>query len=239
MEVRSGAVLALNGDWTNAGTIRVTQGELDLRGAFTTAGVGRLDRNGGVVKIVGSLDNTGTTLALNANTGSWVLDSGTIHGGHITFADATALQFSTSLLGFLDGVTLDSDWIIPDGATVGINGGLTINAALTLASANAPSRLSFGYLNSDPETLSGSGQLIFGGSSAQNLLDARGAPLTIAAGFTIRGSSGTIYDPQYPLLNNGTIQADVAGAVITIRGNPFSNNGAIQELNGGKVLITP
>src|SRR5438128_8792383 len=79
MEVRSGAVLALDGGWANVGTIRVAQGELDLRSAFTTAGVGKLDRNGGVVKIIGSLDNTGTTLALNANTGSWVLDGGTIH----------------------------------------------------------------------------------------------------------------------------------------------------------------
>jgi hypothetical protein len=65
------------------------------------------------------------------------------------------------------------------------------------------------------------------------------APLTIASGFTISGASGTIYDSQYPLINNGTIQADVAGGVITIRGNPFTNNGTIQELNGGKVLITP
>src|SRR5438552_14188669 len=108
-----------------------------FRSAFTTAGVGKLDRNGGVIKIIGNLDNTGTTLALNANTGSWVLDGGTIHGGHITFADATALQLSTSLLAVLDGVTLDSDWIIPDVATVGISGGLTINATLTLATANA------------------------------------------------------------------------------------------------------
>ena len=65
------------------------------------------------------------------------------------------------------------------------------------------------------------------------------APLTIAARFTIRGASGSIDDSQYPLINNGTIQADVAGGIITIQGNPFTNNGTTQELNGGKIVIVP
>ena len=41
------------------------------------------------------------------------------------------------------------------------------------------------------------------------------------------------------MINQGTIIADVAGGTISIRGKPFTNNGTITELNGGKVVVVP
>src|SRR5438552_6524341 len=86
-----------------------------FRSAFTTAGVGKLDRNGGVVKIIGNLDNTGTTLALNANSGSWVLDGGAIiPDGQMSEPQSPALHIP--VFRILNDVTLDSDLTIEDGS---------------------------------------------------------------------------------------------------------------------------
>lgn len=41
------------------------------------------------------------------------------------------------------------------------------------------------------------------------------------------------------MVNLGTIVADVAGGTIFICGKPFTNNGTITELNGGKVVVVP
>jgi hypothetical protein len=56
---------------------------------------------------------------------------------------------------------------------------------------------------------------------------------------SIKGGSGTLGQASLPLTNLGTITADGAGKVIRVLANPFTNNGTIQELNGGKVTIVP
>ena len=237
VETRPGAVLALDGTWTNAGTIRVTQGELDLRGVGTTAGLGKLERTGGVVKIVGTLDNTAATLALDDKSGSFVLAGGTIRGGHLTTSGGAALDIPATAT--LDGVTLDSDLTLTNQLVTVING-LTVNGVLTLAGTGAGTRLLFdGQANRGDQTLGGAGQVVFGGTGGFNALGVRSATLTIGAGLTIRGGTGAIGEQSLPLINAGTISADVAGGVITIRGNPFTNNGTVQELNGGRISINP
>ena len=57
--------------WTNAGTIMATNSTVNLGGVFTLAGLGTFHCTGDSVSLVGTLNNTGTTLALNAATGSW------------------------------------------------------------------------------------------------------------------------------------------------------------------------
>jgi hypothetical protein len=39
--------------------------------------------------------------------------------------------------------------------------------------------------------------------------------------------------------NDGTISADSTGQTITVRGNPFTNNGTTQQVNGGKLVVIP
>src|SRR5439155_2110364 len=105
MEGRAGTVLTLDGSWSNEGLVRGTDSTLNLKGKFTNAGMGKLERSGGAVKIGGILDNTGATLALNATTGSWGLESGTIRGGTVSTSGGALLQIFG--VGTFDGVTLD------------------------------------------------------------------------------------------------------------------------------------
>jgi hypothetical protein len=90
------STLNLNGTWTNTATITVTtDSTVNLGGTFTPADIGTLNRTGGTVNLVGTLDNTGTTLPLSAATGGdWVLTGGTIQGGTVTGASGAKLIVS-------------------------------------------------------------------------------------------------------------------------------------------------
>jgi hypothetical protein len=241
LETRPGAVLTLNGSWTNTGTIRVAGGELDLRGVGTTVGLGKLERAGGVVKLLGTLDNTGATLALDATTGPWVLAGGVLRGGRLLTSGGGTLEIPPSVAaGTLDGVTLDSDLTLADGVTLYVVHGLTVNAVLTLASTGSATQLFFdGQAVPGDQTLGGTGQVVFGGTGGRNALAPRFTTLTLGAGLTIHGASGSIGNSTLPLINQGTITADVAGGTIVIQGKPFTNNGTTSELNGGKIVVLP
>src|SRR5207249_3550506 len=76
MQAINGGILALSGPWSNAGTINETNSTLYLAGNFTVAQIGTINRSGGTVNLAGILDNTGTTLALDAVSGSWSLNGG-------------------------------------------------------------------------------------------------------------------------------------------------------------------
>ena len=82
------------------------------------------------MNLLGTLDNTGTTLALNATTGSWNLVGGTLEGGTLSESGGAELVF-TSSGGTLDGVTTDSDLDLASNAYAyaTIKDGLTLNNA--------------------------------------------------------------------------------------------------------------
>ncbi len=67
--------------WSNAGTITANNATVNLGGAITQNSLGTFNRTIGTVNLVGTLDDTGSTLALNAATGSWSLAGGTIKNG--------------------------------------------------------------------------------------------------------------------------------------------------------------
>ena len=91
-------------NWSNAGTINVTDSTLNLGGLFTLAAMGTINQTRDTVNLTGILDNTGTTLALNATTGSWYFLNGVIRNGTLTETDGAELIFNQ---GTLDGVTVD------------------------------------------------------------------------------------------------------------------------------------
>src|SRR5207249_6670545 len=96
VEARNGGTLALGGNWSNAGTIRETNGTLNLDGRFTVPSLGSIQRTGGNVNILGTLSNAGTTLALDAASGSWTLNGGTIRGGSVTTSNGARLVASAN-----------------------------------------------------------------------------------------------------------------------------------------------
>src|SRR5207249_2818683 len=77
----------------------------------------------------------------------------------------------------------------------------------------------------------GSGQVVFAGTREFNYLIGNGT-LTIGAGLTIRGGSGQIGQATEPVINQGTISADVADKAISILGEPFTNKGTVEVKNG-------
>ena len=90
------------------------------------------------MNLVGTLDNTGTTLALNATTGSWNLVGGTLKGGTLSESGGAELVF-TSSGGTLDGVTTESDLDLASNAYAYafVQDGLTLdNATVYLGNAS-------------------------------------------------------------------------------------------------------
>ena len=98
------------------------------------------------MNLVGTLDNTGTTLVLNA-VPSWNLVGGTIEGGTLSESGGAELVF-TSSGGTLDGVTTDSnlDLASNSNAHAYVLDGLTLNNATV-------------YLGNASGTTSGSSRL--------------------------------------------------------------------------------
>lgn len=217
-----------NSTWTNAGIIQAVNGSaVNLGGLFTLTGLGSFTAGTSTVNLTGTLDNTNTTLALNAATGPWNVRGGTLKGGSYTSADGSQLLFGS---GTLDGVTLNSDVTIPSSVT--ILDGLTLNAVIHLGTASLPGTLSF----SGAQELAGSGTIVLG-SNDSNQISASGT-LTVDSGITIRGQAGTLTGA---VLNEGTIAADTPGdsfGVEIVGAAPgMINQGTIRAANGSILYV--
>ena len=192
LQVDANGTLAMAGSgWTNTGSISVNGGTLDLgningsAGPFTTAGLGifapappgSFSRTGGTVNLTGTLDNTGSTLALDSRTGGWNVFGGTIIGGTITTSGGnvlTAVDSSNTMSGVtLDG-TLDMGSVFAP--KMKLTGGLTLNGTILLGGTSAGE---VGTLTAqDTQTWSGTGSILFGGIDTTSLSISSGATLT-------------------------------------------------------------
>ena len=117
-------------------------------------------------------------LTLNAATGDWRLQGGTILGGTIEQLDGSRLVVQSN--GTLDGVTVEGP-IDLNSAYLYVKNGLTLNGTMTLGSSAAL------YFNEGSQTLGGSGEVVFSDNWYQGLLiGTSNATLTIGSGITIR-----------------------------------------------------
>jgi hypothetical protein len=196
LSVAAGQTLVLDGGWSNDSTINLSGGQLYLNGTFTTADVGAINRSGGAVRIGGTLNNGGSTLALNAATGTWTFDGGTIRGGVITTADTAILEasgFSTG--GTLDGVTLNGIASVSRGATLTVTNGLTLNGSITLTTnsgeAQDPARVHFA---TGTQSLLGTGEIVLGGQLNASGIVLGGTSLTVGPDITIRGYGSIVHN---------------------------------------------
>src|ERR1041384_4056327 len=99
------------------GTLAVSNGTVNLGGTFIVANLGTVNRSGGSINIIGTLNNSNTTFSLDATTGSWGLAGGTIHQGTVAASGgAKLLGLFGSSASTLDGVTLNSDLDISAGS---------------------------------------------------------------------------------------------------------------------------
>ncbi len=165
---------------------------------------------------------------------------GVIHGGTVDTAGSARL---VGLGGTLDGVTVNGQLELPiDGAALVVTNGLTLNGTAYVGGTNGERGALF---FAGTQTLGGSGEVVFGPSSANGVLvEQSGTTLTIGAGITIHGENGVVgaftrlpwYSPADVMVNNqGLISADVPGGVIQLDAMPFSNGGFIEASNAGFV----
>ena len=142
--------------------------------------------------------------------------------------------------GTLDGVTLNADVTVPDGGSLTVKNGLALNGALTLASAGNAADLCF----SGTQTLTGTGQVVFGGTSAsggpESAVAGSGQPHDAdgGAGISIYGGGQVSGGAADTLVNQGTITADVPGRPLQLSMGAVINQGTIHAI-GGTLTVVP
>jgi hypothetical protein len=245
IEVRpqSAMVLDIGGPgWSNTGVIRVSGGELGLRGTFNQETLGAFEYTGGYVGVAAVIENAGRTLRLSSSTGSWDFHSTTVRGGTLAATDGARYGIApSSIYGYQSntwlrqGVTLAAPLDLPDWSRMTVYDGLTLDGTINMSSASMGAQLIF----DGAQTLSGSGEIRFAGGFKNSVRPTDGATFTVGAGVTVRGAggSGTIGNAAAPLVLNGTVSAETAGHSINVIGSSIRNNGAFAALNGGSINL--
>ncbi|MEO7318605.1 MAG: hypothetical protein ABIZ56_06430, partial [Chthoniobacteraceae bacterium] len=193
------------------------------------------------MKISGTIDLAGGNMNI-AGTSGWQLAGGTIKGGTITAGGGAGLVLPSGAEGTLVGVRLDSDLTVGRGYTLAVKNGLVLNnAKLNVANGGSQARVDF-Y---DTQTLSGTGEVVFGSNTASLFVARIGtaaATLTIGPGITVHGQSELItgHTPDDRVINQGTISADTAGQTITLNDSAgsFINTGILSASNGGNLIVS-
>ena len=214
----------------NGGTITLTESAVTNNNRLEA-------RNSGTLVLGVGITNgaAGTILADNGV----VLQSGArIIGGTINSANGGVLRAVSSVGSYLDNTTLAG---VLDMSTV-VNSRQRVVNGLTLTGTvniNGNGILSF----EDTSTLGGTGTIVLGSIGAGNRIDLdSNGTTTFGSGVTVRGENGTIGQQiniggTQTLANNGLISADVAGGTITITESAVVNNGTLQAINGGRLVL--
>ena len=232
----SAGILTLAGTWTNAGTfVMQTGGTINLGGTFGYMSVlgARWNRSvSDVVNITGSMViGTGNTLVLDGQTGPLRLFGGTLTGG--TISDSGSSLVCTPSGGVLDGVTIPVGTMLDlsqvNGAICTLNNATTIHGSVLVGKVDGTTygRL---YSSSSTATWSGSGEVLFGASTSNQLqVINASSTLTIASPLRVHGMNVSMYayGSGSSIINNGTMASDVAGGSFTINAKTFTNNGSL------------
>ncbi len=231
-----GGTAAVSGTGTDDGMLSINGGTANLTGTITLGSNATFSRDSsipGTVNLTGTLNLAGQTL--DSGAGAWILNSGTIKGGTVS----NALLTASSTASTLQDVTLAGSLDVTGAGfpTVEVRGaGLTLQGGSIMLEGNEGNLIFNGS-----QTLAGSGTVTFGSTSGySNAIADSGAgnTLTIAAGITIHGgNSGSVDTGTATLDNQGTISGDEVGYSLTVSGTNWVNDGTIQGVNGGTVIL--
>jgi hypothetical protein len=196
-------------------------------------------RNGATLVLDSAVTNGGSGVILADN--GVVLQSGVrITGGSNQSANGGALRVTSNAANYLDNTTVAG---VLDMATIAnsrqrVNNGLSLNGIVNI---NSNGILGF----EGTSTLGGTGSIVLGNTGAGNRIDLEGnGTTTFAAGVTVRGHSGTIGGQlniagTQTLVNNGTINAELAGGVISFSDSALVNNGLARAQAGTMNINVP
>jgi cytoskeletal protein CcmA (bactofilin family) len=244
LKAQGGGTLNLNTSWTNTGGTFSADGgtfNINFHGTNTSSTTGTIEaKNGGTMNFGKNyscdLTNTGATLLLTGD-GSFRLGSGSIVGGTVTESGGAVLTETAGGYG-LGGVTLNGNLdMTPVNNRMDVYNGLTLNGTISVGNSAGTT---FGQLYFDTiETLSGNGDVMFGGNSSNEVAAIGGGGLTIGSGIKVHGKTGLVGHAAGPALsvNQGTIAADVAGGTITVIMSAGSSNSGTLAANGGTLSV--
>ena len=212
------------------------------------------DELGGTFNITDSaVTNNGTLSALNGGTlllssdvtggasgqivagaGSTVVQNGVTITGIVNTSGSGLFQATASAANFLNAATLNGNLDLATAFALErvTAGGLVLNGTINVANQSVLSFEGTGGLTGNATIVMGS----VGGGSNRIALDGTGTT-TFAAGTTVRGHSGTIGNAHniggtQTLVNNGTINAELAGGTITLADSALVNNGLARAQAG-------
>ena len=236
-EASAGAVLNISptGMWNNAGgtIVAAYEGLVNLGGTFTTGGL-VINGSAGTIRITGTANNSGGTLAVTPTTGNVMLYGGTILGGTLSGSGGSTLNVSS---GTLNGVTVSGPAVAVNvNASLHVVNGISGSAGgtLTLASEGTV------YLEGPSQTISGLTLNGTGAGGGALELNASGgsATYTLAPTSTLAGSV-TMYDYRYAntLVNQGTINANSSTGQVYVDNAYFGNVGLAEATAGGTLDI--
>ena len=212
-DVAGGTITLFESDVTNNGTLSALNGGTLVLSSDVTGGAA-----GQIVSGAGSI----------------VRQNGVRISGIINTSGSGLFQATANAGNFLTNATLNGNLDMASGFAlerVSV-GGLVLNGTINLANQSV---LSFEGIGG----LSGNGSIVLGSAGGANnrvFLDGNGTT-TLAAGTTIRGHSGTIggqvnIGGTQTLVNNGTINAELAGGTIGITESALVNNGLVRAQAG-------
>ncbi len=221
--------LALHGDWTAAATIHLTQATLELGGSFDAADLDMMQRDGGLITIAGTLDNTGRTLTASA-AAPWQLAGGQIVGGSVHVSD-NALAITASNDNQLTDVRVLGDLTLDDPEqrvrldNVQLDGTVSLRGARARVEFVGEQTLHAGTIVLDGEA----------GTWRPGIRSRPGGRLTLGPDVLIRGGHGTvgiidgISSEPMKLVNHGTIAADVADrGILVAPAGGLTNHGTLR-----------
>lgn len=238
---------------SNSGTISINNGNLRLFGEVSTSAIQSFSLSGSRVSLEGRIDNAGSTLILDAASGTWEANGGTIVGGTVQIPGNSALVFNGSDGGqprtfTLDGTTLTGDLTLPDmpvnnpTPTLTIQNGLTLNGSITAAGNGRK------IILNGSQTLSGGSYSLQGGVPEVELAFTKGAgpaevDVTLSPTVFIEGGRASIQnlsggDAVSTLINQGWIAANRTGETLTIAPDTLENDGILQATSGGTLAIS-
>jgi hypothetical protein len=249
----TGTSVNFSGNWSNPGTLSVTNSPLTLGGTVSTSSFNfaGFSRSGsGAVDLTGTLNNAGATLALNPATGAWNLKGGTVNGGQVASVNSQTLALTQSggtlnnvtVIGEINADTINAHATLPgsttfsairlgaNGTSVGFSPGYTLNAPIILEGAGNQGR----YVE-----LSSTGTLTVGPNGS----------IKTAPGFGGFGNVGQVfwYGGSTTLVNQGLISSETSGRAvklaapggITVQGTAQVMNGGILNIDTlGSVIVT-
>lgn len=222
---------------TNNGTIEVDHGSLVLAGQIQTGHLGTISSNGGTIRAEDViLDNTGATLDLTSLGQNWQLGRLAITGGALSLSATSGFTFAQYNQGAtlsLTNVNVTGDLNVSGPSSQGNPNRLNLSGAINLAGTMRFTSDSTQGLISGATVLTGGVYAFEAASGFDTLVTADAASsVTVAAGTLVRGGRGNLGGTQGTATNNGTIRADVAGAVLGFGAGTTINNGLLEILGG-------